>query len=148
MFSRERRISNAISKMIDKQYALANTSKGYDCMNSMLLFYESLGATFPDEFEGIKRTDYARHFIKDEVGTREVQSRFLRQVGQRVEWWELLPGDLLLYTEQGTGAAVAAIYLSNGDVVVASTMGVRVVSMDDMNKQYDGQYEVRRILNV
>ncbi len=85
-----------IQKFIDAPFALGDTSKGWDCLNSLAEFYDSIGAKFPREFGEWNEQNYADGWLRDPSKARMTLIKFLRTLGEPVDKNYLMEGDLLI----------------------------------------------------
>lgn len=69
-------VAKSMQKLIDCKFSLGDVSRGWDCLNSLKLFYEGCGVTFPTEFEGWDWNNYAERWIEDAEIGRQTFFRF------------------------------------------------------------------------
>ena len=96
----------ATRKLVDCDYSLGDTSKGYDCLSMLLQVYREMGVIFPDEWNGWTEKNYGERWTKGE-GRKEL-IQFLKELGTPIEINFIRKGDIIVF-ENGAG-----IYLGNG----------------------------------
>jgi cell wall-associated NlpC family hydrolase len=119
-------IAQAANKLIDAPYALGDPMQGWDCVNSLLEFYEGLGVRMPTAFEGWDRANYAAKWKKDPDEGRRILGRFLRNLGVGVDFNYARRGDLMIF-EGKEIPSFPGIYLGNGHILMVFDKGCRVV---------------------
>jgi hypothetical protein len=94
----DKKMAEALNKLVDKPWALCDESKGIDCLNSVKSFYEDLGFKWPDsgEWEGYTWKNYAEMWDRDCKKAKHDLVRFLRSFGKEVQNGFYLRGDLLI----------------------------------------------------
>jgi hypothetical protein len=118
-------LANAVHEMIDANYCLGDTSKGWDCLNSLLSVYRKLGFTFPESMGGIDESNYARIWNEDNDRARAVFTDFLMGLGEPVDPSFSVRGDLLIF-KGAELPAFPAISLGSGHMLIVFQDGVRV----------------------
>lgn len=88
--------TNKIKKFVDAPFALGDKEKGWDCLNSLADFYDSIGVDFPKEFGEWNEQNYAKGWMRDPSKGRETLIAFLRTLGREVDLKGLEHGDLLI----------------------------------------------------
>lgn len=128
--TRDTRISNVASIFTDASYFLGDQSKGWDCLNSLLSFYEKFGVEFPQEINGWTRENYARRWQENETEGRKVLEAFLSSVGKPVDLNYIIRGDLLIFGGAGI-PLFPAIFLGSDNVLInfGCKFGMRVVAI-------------------
>ncbi len=111
-----------IDSFLGRPYFLGDPQKGLDCLNSILIYYESLGYKFPDEFEGVTRENYAEKWRKDEEKTRGTLGRFLMSLGRPIEKGFFQRDDLLLFRAKEI-PIFGQIYLGGGNMGIVWKQG-------------------------
>ena len=135
-------VARAADKMVDKPWMLCDTSKGFDCLNFLLFFYEDMGFVFPDQFEGVTRKTYAELWKSDNQRAKEIMKRFLFSVGDEINPHYMLRGDLLIFEGKEFGS-FPGIYLGNGNVQITFDVGVQVLPLRFLRSYLIG---VRRLI--
>ena len=90
------KIAKVSEKFVDAPFALANREKGFDCLNSLIYFYEGLGFKFPRTFGEWNEGNYAAGWLRNPGHARRVFHRFLMQLGTEADINYLKRGDLLI----------------------------------------------------
>ena len=70
--------------------------KGWDCLNSLKIFYDGCGVKFPTEFEDWNEKNYAEKWVYDPEIGRQAFFRFLQTLGDPVNKNYARRGDLLI----------------------------------------------------
>jgi len=97
---RDSLISNAIERLIDAPFALGDTEKGWDCLNSLANFYDACGFKFPREFKDWNEQNYSQKWLEDVEEGRRIFVEFLMSLGEPVDPCYLLRGDILILEAQ------------------------------------------------
>lgn len=105
-----------MSPFLGKPFSLGDRSKGWDCLNSMKAFFESVRMKFPDEFKGWTWGNYAERWKKEMNFT--IFKEFLFSLGEPVERNFILPGDIIIFEK--AGYVSAGIYLGSGNFQAVS----------------------------
>ncbi len=143
-------IANAISKFVDCKWVLSDKTKGYDCLNYLLTFYEELGVKMDYEFEGITRETYKELWEKNFKKALKIAARWYRTLGETIKPAYMRRGDLLLFEYKEWKAFATGIYAGNGHVLMifgegktGRNIGGRMLPLAQIRKQLT---EVRRLL--
>ena len=123
---KDKTFSASIQKFVDANYSLGDTSKGWDCLNSLKEFYNSVGFQFPTEFRGYNEQNYAEKWRTQDC--RPDLSAFLQTLGEKVDLAFMQSGDLLLF-EGKEIPMFPGIFMGNGNVlmVIGKEHGLRVL---------------------
>ncbi len=105
----EIKFTEATRKLVDCDYSLCDTSKGFGCLTMILQVYREMGYRFPDEWNGWTESNFAERWEKGD-GRKEF-IEFLNTLGEPVQTNFVRPADLIIF-EDGPG-----IYLSGGNVI-------------------------------
>jgi len=105
-------------------------------------FYESLGISFPRDFEGITEENYADLWKKDQGKAREIFARFLSTLGESIDPAFARRGDLMIFRGKKL-PTFPAIYLGNGIIRTVFDQGVRSIPFEMMRPAL---IEVRRLI--
>jgi cell wall-associated NlpC family hydrolase len=123
----EVKFHNITRRYVDCLYGLGKKDprvEGFDCLTMLKDFYEEMGATFPEEWNGWNAENYAERWENGE-GRKEFVE-FLMTLGSPIEKNYMRRGDLIIYEGTLSGPA---IYLGNGLAILVLTIGGRVHSM-------------------
>jgi len=99
------------NKFLRGKFALGDKAKGWDCLNSMAEFFESMGAKFPDRFRDWTWANYAERWQRGEG--MEVFRDFLFSLGAPVDINYMGPGDIIIFEK--SGIVSVGLYLGNGN---------------------------------
>ena len=121
-------IANMISEFVDKDFALCDKKKGWDCLNSLMTFYESFGYQFPIEYMGWTKENYGIRWGKDQKEGRKIFGEFLLGLGHEIAFSEILRGDLLIFQAEELGI-FPGIYLGNGNIFMVFDKGAKVIPL-------------------
>jgi len=130
-----------IQHFIDKPFALGDKSKGWDCLNSLAEFYDSIGKRFPREFKEFNEQNYAEKWKAGEG--KKVFREFLLSLGESINPNYALEGDLFVF--DGEETAFPGIYLGRGHVLMVFDKGVKVLPLKHIRKLFK-VVDVRRFL--
>jgi len=117
-----------LQKFIDAPFILGDKSKGWDCLNSLAEFYDSVGKPVPREFKGFNEQNYAEKW-KDGEGKKELRE-FLLSLGESIDPNYAFDGDLFIF--DGEETAFPGIYLGRGHLLMVFDKGVKVVALKAM----------------
>ncbi len=117
-----------LQKFIDAPFALGDKSKGWDCIDSLIEFYSSIGKPFPREFKGFDEQNYAERWARGE-GKKEMRE-FLLSLGESIDPNYALEGDLFVF--DGLETAFPGIYLGRGHLLMVFDIGAKVVTLKAM----------------
>lgn len=136
-------IANIANKFVDKSFYLGDVTgqKGWDCLNSIAIFYESLNFKFPRKFENWNEFNYAELWKKNEILAKETFKKFLKSLGKEIDRRFILRGDLIIM--EGYEMTFPAIYLGNDIVMMVFDKGVKCLPLHLMRKFI---VEVRRLI--
>lgn len=123
-----------VQKFIDAPFALGDKAKGWDCLNSIADFYDSIGKTFPREFKGFNESNYAERWEKGE-GKEELKE-FLLSLGESINQNYAVEGDLFIF--EGAEMVFPGLYLGRGHVLMVFDKGARVVPLKFFKKYLIG----------
>lgn len=98
------------NKFMNMPYALGDKTKGFDCLNMMMEFFDSAGIPFPKQFRDWTIENYPERWARGEG--MDVFRDFLFSIGQPVEREFILPGDIIILEK--AGVVSAGLYLGNG----------------------------------
>jgi len=125
--------STVEQKFLEKTFHLGDLTgkKGWDCLNSLAVFYKNIGAEFPMEFTDSKgekwdNKNYPKRWKKNEVDSRVVLKEFLESLGEPIDFNYRQKGDLLLFEPKGL-PLFPAIFLGNGNVMMVFKEGVKIL---------------------
>jgi hypothetical protein len=132
---KRQRLSQAVVRFLDAPFALGDMSKGWDCLNSLAEFYDSMGAEFPRKFGDWDESNYVLRWNENEKKSREVFRQFLRSLGKSVDWNYAVAGDLLLF-ERMDIPIFPGIYMGNGNVLInwGVKKGMKVAPLTELLK--------------
>lgn len=119
------KIADIVSQFIDKPYAIDNKKEGFDCLNTLMTFYTSLGVKIPTEFEGWTLENYGKRALEDATFAHQMFEKYVKTLGEEISPHFKMRGDLLLFKVKDLGT-YAGIYLGNGNVLLVFDKGVRV----------------------
>lgn len=119
--------ASLIDPFVDAKFALGDSKKGWDCLNSLLKFYRSSGVRFPDEWKGYTEENYAEKWKRSETDCRKDFAEFLISLGSKLDNPRMMkPGDLLLF--KGKEIPIfPAIYVGSGKMLMVFKEGVKIV---------------------
>jgi hypothetical protein len=126
---RDTAIANAINKFVDCKYAVDNPTEGYDCLNSLLSFYEDLGIEMPHQFEDWSLDNYGKRAVRDPIEAHKTFERFVQTLGEEMPVGQMIRGDLLLFKVKDLGT-YAGISLGNGNAFIIFDKGGRVCPLN------------------
>lgn len=112
-----------IQKFVDAPFALGDKTKGWDCLNSLAEFYDSIGKNFPKVFKGFDEFNYAERWKVGE-GKKELKE-FLLSLGESINPNYAFEGDLFIF--EGKEMTFPGIYLGKGHLLMVFDKGCRVV---------------------
>jgi cell wall-associated NlpC family hydrolase len=115
---------SAVNKLVDAKYALGNTAKGFDCVNSLIHVYRSCGINFPKQFKHYTEQNYAD--LWKEGKARDDFEEFLHSLGQEINPNYKAPGDLLLF-EAKEIRVLPAVYVGNGKMLLVLKEGLKIL---------------------
>jgi hypothetical protein len=130
-----------MNDLVDAPYALGDPDGGYDCLTILDKFSKIMGTTIPQEFKGFNRENYVKRYLNGE-GAKEMLE-YLLSLGEPVRKNFERLGDLFIYERKeivGVG-----IYLGSGNVLTVTTKGIKVVSVDALDKLFN-RIAVRRLV--
>ena len=128
--------------LIDCDYALGDTSKGYDCVSAICHVYKGMGANIPDEWKGLTFETYATRFGGDHWEDDLIE--FSRSLGHSVEINYIRKGDLIVFDKppiRGPG-----IYLGNGYVFRIYDGAIRGGKVSPLRYFHDAIVDIRRLI--
>lgn len=105
-----------MSPFLGKPFALGDRLKGWDCLNSMAEFFESVGIDFPNEFKGWTWGNYVERWKKEM--NFKIFREFLFSLGESIDLNYILPGDIIIIEK--AGYVSAGIYLGSGNFQAVS----------------------------
>lgn len=137
-------IAKASGVLVDKPFFLGDVTgaKGWDCLSSLAAFYSSLGFEFPRQFETWDEKNYAEKWRRDPDEGRKVFARLLRSLGEKIDEKYMRRGDLIIMHGKEI-PTFPAVYLGNGNVLMAFDKGMRVLPLRFFHKV---DKEVRRLI--
>jgi hypothetical protein len=124
-----------LDNWLGKPFALADPSNGLDCINYILIYYGQLGYKFPEEFDGLTRSNYAKAWVEDKDKTTEIMGRFLLSLGTPIEKNFFMHNDLLLF-EGREFPIFARIYQGGGNMTGAWREGFHPVPFRAFEKYF------------
>lgn len=143
MFS-DTQIANQADQFVDAKYALGDTSKGWDCLNSFLTFYRGLGVEFPVEYNGWTESNYVERFKQNPSEGVTILIEFIRSKSYPVEVPWIKGGDILIFSDGENSHPYYGIYFGNGNVfIVTGKSGLKVFPLSLLRKFL---IEARRII--
>jgi len=120
------KVSSLASKFVDSEYSLGDKSRGFDCLNMLLDFYDTY--PWPEEFKGFTRENYAHRWQSGE-GKKEWED-FLLSLGTPIEKNYMQQGDLIIM--YGKGSYFPAVYLGNDHIILITEIGGRVIPLNKL----------------
>jgi len=114
-----------LQKFIDAPFALGDTAKGWDCLNSLAAFYDSIDRPFPRQYKEFNELNYAEKWKAGE-GRKELRE-FLLSLGEPINPNYALEGDLFIF--EGEEMTFPAIYLGRGHLLTVWDKGVKVTAL-------------------
>ncbi len=127
-----------LQKFIDAPFALGDKTRGWDCLNILAEFYDSIGKSFPRQYKDFDEFNYAERWKAGE-GRKEFRE-FLLSLGESVNPNYALEGDLFIM--EGEEMTFPGIYLGRGHLLMVFDKGVRVVPSKFFKKNI---VDVRRL---
>lgn len=118
-------VAGAARRMVDKAYALGDTSAGWDCLSMIWEFYDRMGVGLPREHKGVTAENYAKVWASG--GGREEFLSYLEGLGESIGKNYLICGDMVVCEYEDWAAP--GIYLGSGNMLCAYEKGVFVVPM-------------------
>jgi len=96
------------------KFALGDKIKGWDCLNSMADFFESMGVKFPDQFRDWTWANYGERWQRGEG--MDVFRDFLFSLGEPVDINYVAPGDIIILEKivDKKNIVSAGLYLGSG----------------------------------
>lgn len=82
------------NRFLNGKFSLGDRSKGWDCLNSMAEFFDSIGVKFPREFGDWNESNYADRWNRGE-GMQTFKD-FLLSLGEPVDLNYIRPGDIIV----------------------------------------------------
>jgi cell wall-associated NlpC family hydrolase len=131
------KIAKAAEKLIDAKFSLGNTSKGWDCLNSLREFYSALGVDFPKSFKDYNESNYAKRWKNSSDKAKADFEEFLLTLGKPVDFHYAKRGDLMIF-EGKEIPSFPAIYLGNGHILMVFDKGCKVVPLKFFKKVIKG----------
>lgn len=113
---------------MDQDFALCDRQRGWDCLNSLMTFYESFGYKFPEAYRGWTKENYGMLWEKDSQEGRKIFGEFLLTLGHEIAFSEILRGDLLIFKAEQLGI-FPAIFLGNGNIFMVFDKGAKVIPL-------------------
>ena len=97
------------------KFALGDKAKGWDCLNSMADFFESMGVKFPDQFRDWTWANYAERWQRGEG--MDVLRDFLFSLGEPVDINYVAPGDIIIFEKAIDKKNIVSVglYIGNGN---------------------------------
>jgi len=122
-------------KFLSKKFFLGDISglKGWDCLNSLAGFYDSMDCSFPHQFKDWDESNYPERWKKNEENCREVLKEFLLTLGDPIDPQYRIMGDLLLF-EGRSIPLFPAIFIGNGNVMLIFKNGVKIAPLNHLSK--------------
>jgi hypothetical protein len=137
-------LAKRVDKLVDAGYFLGDTSKGWDCLNSLAEIYDD---RFPREFKDWGALNYAERWSKDPVESRRVLEEFLSGLGVPVQINYRVRGDLILVETPNPKSLIPVIDLGQGHGLIISTFGCRVLPIESLLRLTKSTIKsVRRLL--
>ncbi len=99
-------------KLIDCEYDLGDTSKGFGCLTMILRIYREMGFVFPKEWNGWTESNFAKRWENGEG--REEFMKWLSELGESVNLNYMRKGDLIIFNKHGFIGP--GIYLGNDQI--------------------------------
>ena len=97
------------------KFALGDKIKGWDCLNSMADFFESMGVKFPDQFRDWTWANYGERWQRGEG--MDVFRDFLFSLGEPVDINYVAPGDIIIFEKAIDKKNIVSVglYIGNGN---------------------------------
>jgi len=135
-------IADSLGRFTDHPHSIGDKSQGWDCLNSLLEFYRSMGVEMPVRFEDYDEMNYAKRWKRNSHRCMKDFSRFLKSLGEKIEISFAERGDFfILKTEVMDGCP--AIHAGNGKMMLVLETGVRFVEINHLKKYI---VEARRLI--
>jgi len=135
-------LASNMSKFIDCQYSLGDTSKGWDCWSFIVDLYETMGFQLPMEYNGLTRNNYAQIW-KDGGGRKEFEEVLL-SLGTTVIPGNLRRGDLMIFKIKD--GVAPGVYTGNGNIHVITEKGGRTIPFKVLKLMKFELIDIRRLL--
>ncbi len=116
---------NKTNKFLNGKFVLGDRSKGWDCLNSLAEFFDSMGVSFPRQFKDWNEQNYPKRWERGEG--METFREFLLSLGRPIDLNYLRPGDVIIFEKEYEGKPVvsAGLYLgSNHFQAIHNKLGV------------------------
>jgi len=138
------KISEAIKKFVDKPFSLGDSSKGWDCLNSLAEFYTDMGVKFPRTFGDWNELNYPGRWKTRPDESRKVFIEFLESLGKAIDFQYAIRGDLIIFGGREI-PSFPGIYIGNGHILMIFDKGGKVLPMRFMRKYI---VSARRLINA
>ena len=136
-------LSENMSRFVDCQYALGDTSRGWDCLSFIGYLYRSMGFKFQEEYKGI--TEYNYKDVWESGGGRKELEEYLLTLGESVDVGHIRRGDLVVF-RMHNGNAAPGVYTGNGNVHVITEKGGRTIPFKMFERLKFKLIDIRRLL--
>jgi hypothetical protein len=118
-----------VDKLVDKGYCLGDSSKGFDCLNSLIEIYQD---KFPTEYKGWNTSNYAQRWKSDEVEGRRVLEEFLLSLGVLVMPNYRIRSDLILMETSDPVSIIPIVDLGQGHGLLVANFGCNVLPIEGL----------------
>jgi len=90
-----------IRNYIFKPFFVGDKSKGWDCLNSLKDFFESMGIQFPTEYKGWTESNYAERWNRGEGNGNDTLRDFALTLGRPIDPNYIRVGDIIVLSKDG-----------------------------------------------
>jgi len=136
-------LSNSMSKFVDCQYSLGDTSRGWDCLSFIGNLYRTMGFKFQEEYRGITEQNYKD--VWESGGGRKELEEYLLMLGESVDVEHIRRGDLVVFRMRD-GSAAPGVYTGNGNVHVITEKGGKTIPFKMFERLKFNLIDIRRLL--